>query len=52
MIATANVVACCGVGIDMEFGDFELTPLGERRPRLPLQRKVKQVKIACNTRHS
>lgn len=24
--------------------DFDLTPLGERRPRIPLQRKVKQVK--------
>ncbi|CAM9224439.1 unnamed protein product [Laminaria digitata] len=27
----------------MDFGDFDLTPLGERRPRLPLQRKVKQL---------
>ena len=39
MIAS-NVASCVG----MDFGGFELTPLGERRSRLPLQRKVKQVK--------
>lgn len=49
-------VACCVVervgrspmmvmpsAVQVGMVDFDLTPLGERRRRLPLQRKVKQV---------